>query len=310
MKKTLSWSASKWCGMNKMCMVCFRHCRIPEGENGFCGGRSCLNGEIVLSNYGRLTALALDPVEKKPLARFFPGHLILSAGSYGCNLACPFCQNYEIAMHRPARPEDENGHRFRTELQTQYFSPEELAETAFYYRKRGNIGIAFTYNEPLIGWEYILDTARFVRAKGMKTVLVTNGTAERNILLKILPWIDAMNIDLKGFSDDFYRSFVHGSFDMTKRFIETAVRGTGEIPGCHVEITTLIIPGKNDTSEMMRAEAEWLASLDSGKGEIPLHVTRYFPRYRCSIPATPVKRVYELAAIAGKYLKYVYTGNC
>ncbi len=185
-----------------VCEVCFRHCRIPEGETGFCGGRICRNGRITAGNYGKLSALALDPIEKKPLNRFFPGSMILSVGSYGCNLRCPFCQNHEISWSEESRREAERAERI---------TPEELAEAAESCRDRGNIGVAYTYNEPLIGYEFVRDTARLVQEKGMKNVLVTNGTASLPVLEEILPFIDAMNIDLKGFTDRYYRDVLAGS---------------------------------------------------------------------------------------------------
>ena len=284
-----------------VCGVCFRHCNIREGETGFCGARTCRDGEVTALNYGRITSLALDPVEKKPLARFYPGSMILSAGSFGCNLRCPFCQNHAISWSAEA---------LALADRTEYISPEELAAIALRCRSRGNIGVAFTYNEPLIGYEYILDTARLVREAGMKTVLVTNGTAELSVLEKLAPYIDAMNIDLKGFTDRYYRDVLGGSFEMVRQFIAQAVRT------CHVELTTLIVPGENDSEEEMRALAGWVAALTDAEGncigrEIPLHISRFFPRFHMTDrKATDVGLVYRLAAVAGETLKYVYTGNC
>ena len=169
------------------CRVCPHHCSLAEGQYGRCRARKNENGTIISTSYGKLTALMLDPIEKKPLRRFHPGSQILSVGSFGCNLSCPFCQNHEISM----RSEPETGCR--------PMSPEELADLAEQCKMYGNIGVAFTYNEPLIGYEYVRDTARLVHARGMKNVLVTNGTAELSVLDEILPYIDAMNIDLKGF---------------------------------------------------------------------------------------------------------------
>ena len=279
--------------MKTTCNVCCHHCRLEEGQTGACGARRNEKGRVTASNYGKLTALALDPIEKKPLARFYPGSRILSVGSFGCSLRCPFCQNYEIAA---AREETSD---------TEYYTPQELCDLALDLRDRGNIGIAFTYNEPLVGWEFVRDTAELCHRFGMKTVLVSNGMASQEILQEILPHIDAMNIDLKGFTQEFYREFVGGDLEMVKDFIRTAA------DGCHIEITKLIIPGKNDTEEEMRQMAEWIASLRGGNGRsIPLHVSRYFPRYKWTAPATPVKTVYRLAQTAREILDYVYTGNC
>lgn len=187
------------------CSVCFRHCEIPEGKLGFCGARTCRDGVVRAANYGRVTSLALDPIEKKPLRRFYPGSRILSVGSYGCNLRCPFCQNDEISWSKEA---------FACADTAESLTPEELAETAVYYRNKGNIGVAFTYNEPLVGYEFVRDTAKLVHEAGMKNVLVTNGTAELSVLEEIAPYIDAMNIDLKGFTDRYYGEVLGGSREM------------------------------------------------------------------------------------------------
>ncbi len=190
-------------------------------------------------------------------------------------------------------------------LEIAEYTPQELCSLALDLRVRGNIGIAFTYNEPLVGWEFVRDTARLFHKNGMKTVLVTNGMASGEVLQELLPFIDAMNIDLKGFTEDFYREFVGGDLNMVKDFISAAAEG------CHVEITKLIIPGKNDSESEMRRMAAWIASLRGGTGkDIPLHVSRYFPRYKWTAPATSVKTVYRLAETAREKLDYVYTGNC
>ncbi|MBO5994920.1 MAG: radical SAM protein, partial [Firmicutes bacterium] len=214
-----------------VCKVCFRHCDIKEGGRGFCGARTCQGGEVIASNYGKVTSLALDPIEKKPLNRFHPGSYIISVGSYGCNLSCPFCQNHDISWPR---------NLLRMEKGAEYLAPEALADLAYKYRNQGNIGVAFTYNEPLVGYEYVRDTARLVHEKGMKNVLVTNGTASLEILEELKPYVDAMNIDLKGFTDRYYSQVLGGSRQMTMAFIEETVKF------CHVELTTLIVPGEND----------------------------------------------------------------
>ncbi|MBO4290051.1 MAG: AmmeMemoRadiSam system radical SAM enzyme [Lachnospiraceae bacterium] len=284
-----------------VCNVCFRHCKIEEGELGFCGARTCRNGSITAANYGRLTSLALDPIEKKPLYRFHPGSRILSAGSYGCNLRCPFCQNSEISWG-----EETAYYSARAELVT----PKELAETAFYYRNRGNIGLAFTYNEPLVGWEFVRDTAKLVHEMGMVNVLVTNGTASLEVLEELLPYVDAMNIDLKGFTDRYYRDVLKGDRAMVMDFIARAVQG------CHVELTTLIVPGENDSEQEIREMASWIAGLkDEDRNiigrSVPLHITRFFPAFHMTDRGpTPVGKVYGLAETAGEILDFVYTGNC
>lgn len=283
------------------CNVCFRHCEIKEGKLGYCGARTCTQGQVVQANYGKITSLALDPIEKKPLNRFYPGSLILSAGSYGCNLRCPFCQNYEISWSEEA---------WKFAQTADVITPEELAQTAAYYQDKGNIGVAFTYNEPLIGYEFIRDTAKLVSAMGLKTVLVTNGTASLPVLEELAPYIDAMNIDLKGFTDRFYQDILKGNRAMVMKFIERAVQV------CHVELTTLIIPGENDSEAEMDALSSWVSGLKNADGEVigrqvPLHISRFFPRFRMQDrKATDVSLIYRLAEVAGRHLRYVYTGNC
>ena len=272
-----------------VCPVCPHHCLLAAGQTGRCRARKNREGKIVSINYGKLTSLMLDPIEKKPLRRFFPGSRILSVGSFGCNLACPFCQNYEISMADSGQ------------AHWQEAAPEALAGLAQEYQDRGNIGVAFTYNEPLVGYEFVRDTARLVRERGMKNVLVTNGCAEPLVLEELLPYVDAMNIDLKGFTGEWYEK-LGGDLETVKRFIARAAQD------CHVELTTLIVPGENDSEEEMDREARWIASLD---WEIPLHVTRFFPQYRMAdkVP-TPVERVYRLRNTAAQWLRYVYVGNC
>ena len=279
------------------CNVCFRHCEISEGETGFCGGRVCQGGKTETGNYGRITSLALDPIEKKPLRRFFPGSMILSVGSYGCNLRCPFCQNCGISWSKEA---------FEFAQKAEILSPEELAACAVRFKSHGNIGLAFTYNEPLIGYEFVRDTAKLIHQSGMQNVLVTNGTVELPILDELAPWIDAMNIDLKGFSEHYYKDVLGGNLGMVKAFISKAVQF------CHVELTTLIVPGENDSAEEMRELSRWISRLKNPDGEsVPLHVSRFFPRFHMQDrQATEIRTVRFLASVASEFLEYVYTGNC
>ena len=280
-----------------VCKVCFRHCDIREGERGFCGARACRNGAVVADNYGRVTSLALDPIEKKPLNDFYPGSRILSVGSYGCNLRCPFCQNHEISWSDQAFGFRETAHTV---------TPHELVSLAAENIPRGNIGIAFTYNEPLVGYEFVRDCAKLSHEQGMKNVLVTNGCASLSIFDELIPWIDAMNIDLKGFTDDYYSGLLGGNRQMVLDFISAAVRH------CHVELTTLIIPGENDVDEEMRDICGFIKGLETeNKKNIPLHITRFFPRFHMTDrDATDVMRLRNLTKIAREQLKIVYLGNC
>lgn len=274
--------------MSQTCTLCFHHCQLDEGQTGFCRARAGRGDKIVPLNYGRLTSLALDPIEKKPLRRFHPGSQILSVGSFGCNLRCPFCQNASIAQ-------------VGSEAPTHKMTPEELASLARELVPRGNIGVAYTYNEPLVGYEYVLDCAERIHQAGLLNVLVSNGTIEEKPWRELLPLIDAANIDLKGFNDSWYRS-LSGDLATVKRNIAIAAEH------CHVEVTTLIIPGSNDSPAEMQAEAKWLAAINPNT---PLHISRFFPRHHMSDhPPTPVDTIYHLADIAREHLQYVYTGNC
>jgi len=244
----------------------------------------------VSESYGVLTALALDPIEKKPLYHFHPGSRILSAGSFGCNMRCPFCQNSHISMIGLDEVEP-----------YKKVTPDQLIDVALAEKKRGNIGIAYTYNEPLVGYEFVLDCARTAADAGLQNILVTNGYVCKEPLLQLLPYIHALNIDLKGFHQDYYAKLGGDA----KTVMET-IRLASAI--CHVEITTLIVPGENDSEEEITEIAGWLASINP---DIPYHVSRFFPRWQMTDQApTPVEKVYALANAARKYLRYVYEGNC
>lgn len=273
--------------MKVNCGLCFHNCVLEEGQDGFCRARGNRGGQVVPLNYGKLTALALDPVEKKPLRQFYPGSLVLSVGSFGCNLRCPFCQNAGISTGAQAPTQD--------------CSPGQLVRQALRLRGKGNIGVAYTYNEPLVGYEYVRDCAGLVHQAGMLNVLVTNGTIAEQPWRELLPLLDAVNIDLKGFTEGWYRR-LGGDLETVKRSIALAAES------CHVEVTTLVVPGENDSEEEMRALSAWLASVSP---DIPLHVSRFFPRHRMQDrPPTPVPTVYRLAQVARERLRAVYTGNC
>ena len=274
-----------------VCGTCPRRCRLAEGEVGFCRARRAEGGRVVCANYGHITSFALDPVEKKPLAFFHPGRPVLSIGSYGCNLRCPFCQNHSISQHGEG------------EVRADSMTPARMAEMAKWAKKgkTGNIGVAYTYNEPLVGWEFVRDCAREVHARGMLNVLVSNGCASKEVVDELAPLIDAANIDLKGPSQAFY-DWVGGDFKAVCRTIETL-----HSAGCHVEVTTLIVPDRNDKDEDIDAIAAFVASVSP---DIPLHVTRFFPRYQMldAIP-TPTPVVKHLAGIANRRLRHVLVGN-
>ena len=274
--------------MRAQCTICPHACTPDEGRTGLCRARGNVDGEIQDLNYGQLTSAALDPIEKKPLARFMPGSYILSVGSYGCNLRCGWCQNNEISMCGAG------------DRETTFCPPEQLTETAKSLVPRGNIGVAYTYNEPLIGYEYVLDSAELVRDAGLKNVIVTNGYITEEPLRALLPFVDAMNIDLKTFSDARYRE-IGGDLETVKRSIELAN------DACHVEVTALIVPGWNESEDEMEKLSMWLASVNP---DIPLHVTRFFPRYLMQdTHPTNIKALLHLADVAKRRLTYVYEGN-
>ena len=274
-----------------VCDTCPRHCRLSDGAVGFCRARKAEGGRVVPASYGKISSFALDPIEKKPLAFFHPGERVLSIGGFGCNLCCPFCQNDSISQH------GEDGKALWT------LKPELLADVALDAKRQcGNLGLAYTYNEPLVGWEFVRDCAREVRKRGMLNVLVSNGCAEAAVVEELAPLIDAANIDLKGPSQAFY-DWVGGDFAAVCRTI-----GTLHGAGCHVEITTLVVPGRNDREEDMDAIAAFVASVSP---DIPLHVTRFFPRFQMSdAMPTPVETVRRLADVARRRLSRVLVGNC
>lgn len=285
---------SEQSGTKAVCWLCPHRCHLADGQTGFCRARQNKGGIIRSLNYGLLTSAALDPIEKKPLYHFHPGSHILSLGSFGCNLRCPFCQNYTISQ---AGFDGFAGQRLPLDRVT----PKEIVAAAQRLEETsGNIGVAFTYNEPLVGYEFVYDTARLLKEVGLATVLVTNGQIEKDSWLHLLPYIDAVNIDLKGFTQSFY-DWIGGDLKTTKAAIEMAAED-----GVHVEVTTLVIPGKNDSAAEMAAEAEWLAGISA---ELPLHLSRYFPRYQSRIPMTPVETLQSLKHVAEARLRFVHFGN-
>ncbi len=265
------------------CNLCPRKCVIAEGDSGFCRVRKNEKGVLYSLNYGRISSISNDPIEKKPLYHFHPSSKILSVGSWGCNLLCPWCQNWEIAHESP---------------QTQKVYPERLIDIAV---DRMSPGIAYTYNEPITWFEFVLDTSRMASAEGLYNVMVTNGYIEQAPFKLLSQTIQAMNIDLKGFNDKFYKKRCGSELEVIMKNIETAVK-----EDVHVEITTLIIPGENDSESEMEEQSKWLASIDP---YIPIHISKYFPAYRFNKPETDSEKIMELCRIAKKHLKFVYAGN-
>lgn len=268
------------------CRLCPHHCRIRPDHSGICHARKNIDGRLIAWSYGKITSIALDPIEKKPLNYFMPGSKILSLGTFGCNFHCGFCQNWTIAQQ---------------EAPSRLMQPAELALMARQMVPQGNIGLAYTYNEPLVGFEFVIDCARLIRADGLKNVLVSNGYIDSEPLAELLPWVDAMNIDLKAWGQDFYSQTCGGQVEIVKQNIVSAAAA------CHVEVTTLLIPGLNDSEQDVLAIAEWMAAINP---EMPLHLTRHHPDFRMTEPQ-PIsrQRLLYLAELARKHLKNVLTGN-
>jgi len=265
------------------CDLCPQNCFIPNNGIGLCRVRKNVNGRLYSMNYGKIAAYQMDPIEKKPLYHFYPGKRIFSIGSFGCNLSCGYCQNWQIA------------HGYPQCIETTAENLVNIAEN-----EKDNIGIAYTYNEPFIWYEFIYKIAPILNKAGLKNVLVTNGYIQEKPLEMLLPYIDAMNIDLKGFGESFYQDTCKGTLQPV---MNTILKVSQQ---CHVEITTLIISGVNDTKEEISAISQWLSSINP---QIPLHLSRYFPSYKMTSPATAVETLYEAREEAKKYLEYVYIGN-
>lgn len=274
------------------CGVCPRHCSLAPGQVGFCRARANVGGTVACTAYGRVTSLALDPIEKKPIADWRPGTRVLSLGGYGCNLRCPWCQNFEISQA---------GER---DVPWRQMTPAEVVGLAEQLREEDPacIGIAYTYNEPLVAWEFVRDCAELAHEHGLANVLVSNGCAEPAVIAALAPLLDAANIDLKTFSPA-----VYGECGGDLGTVEATIRVLAATPGCHLEVTTLVVPGVNDTDGEMRRLAGWLAGVDP---EVTLHVTRFFPRWKMADKSpTPVVAVRHLASVARESLPHVHTGN-
>ena len=280
------------------CLLCPHKCVISPGKTGICCIRKNIDGTLVALTYSRICSCNLDPIEKKPLYHFHPKTMILSLGSIGCNLACPFCQNWQIAQPREVFP-GEDMEKVVSRV-TDSLSPKQAGDLALAYLKNDNIGLAYTYNEPFVWFEYVYETAKLARENGLKNVLVTNGYVNEEPLKKLLPYIDAMNIDVKGFSDEIYRK-LGGKLAPVLRTVEIASKK------CHVELTNLLVPGLNDSREEIEKLVEWVAS-KVGK-ETPLHFSRYFPYLEYSEPPTSLKTLRMAEEIALKKLKHVHLGN-
>jgi pyruvate formate lyase activating enzyme len=264
------------------CQLCPHYCKIMPDKFGLCRGRKNEAGKLWATNYGETTSIALDPIEKKPLYHFYPGSRILSIAPNSCNMRCPFCQNWEISQE---------------EVKTEFISPEILVKI---FREHPSIGVAYTYTEPLMWFEYLLDAGEFIRKAGGKNVLVTNGLINEKPLLELIPLVDAMNIDLKTMSPELYKKELLGDLDTVKKTIEIARER------CHIEITNLLVTGLNDKKRDIDKFIDYVSSIDK---DIPVHFSRYYPNYNYDKPPTPVKKMEYAFMKAREKLNYVYLGN-
>lgn len=277
----------KKCDDRIQCLLCPHFCKIAEDSTGICGVRKNTGYKVELETYGVLSGCSVDPVEKKPLYHFFPGSDILSVGSYGCNLRCDFCQNFQISQNIPTNL------YFKT-------TPENIVRDSL--QVENNAGVAFTYNEPVIWFEFMQDTAILAKNEGLFTVMVSNGYVNSDPLSEIIQFIDAFNIDLKAFNNDFYKRYTGADIEPVKSCLKQIA-----LSGRHLEITTLIIPGLNDSEKEMSLQTEWIAG-ELGK-DVPFHISRYFPSFKRDDPPTSIETMNSLFEIALKNLNFVYIGN-
>jgi pyruvate formate lyase activating enzyme len=266
------------------CHLCPHECRIADGRTGLCGVRTNRGGTLYSDIYERVTSVAMDPIEKKPLYHFHPGTSILSLGTRGCNFACQFCQNWSISQGKDAT--------------TSRLASGAAVQAAL---REGSIGIAYTYNEPLIWFEYVLETAQRARESGLANVLVTNGYANPEPFAELLPFVDAINMDLKSIRPEFYKTLCRGTLEPVLDNARAAARAT------HLEVTNLVIPGHNDSDEDLRGLARWIAQ-ELGPAT-PTHLSAYFPRYKLQAPPTPPETLERARGIFACELHHVYLGN-
>lgn len=270
------------------CQLCPHQCHLEDGQTGKCRVRTNTSGKLHTQNFGNITALALDSVEKKPLYHFFPAHQILSIGTNGCNLSCEFCKNFQFSQ-KPKKA-----------YYTRKLKPEELAELS--QRHQNNIGVAFTYNEPVIFYEYMLASAKLIKQHGGVTAMVTNGFINKNPLQELLPYIDAFNVDLKSFSNNFYEEKTGSMLPPVLETIKQIHKAQK-----HLELTFLLIPKLNDQIDGFKKMIKWIK--DELASDVPLHISRYFPSNKMAEPATPIDLLYQFKEIADQHLQYTYIGN-
>ncbi len=276
-------------GKKVKCSLCAKRCTIKEGKRGFCMVRENRDGSLYTLNYGLVSSVASDPIEKKPLYHFYPGTTVFSLGTVSCNFRCKQCQNYSISQ---TALEEARGY-------LKEYSPEKTVELAKDY---GCSGIAWTYNEPTIWFEYTYDSAKLAKENGLYTVYVTNGYFTGEALDTIAPYLDAMNVDVKSFRKDFYKDISKGRLGPVMESVERAVK-----KGIHVELTYLVIPTLNDSDEEIDDFIDWAAGVDV---DIPVHFSRFHPEYKLmDLPPTPIETLERARDKGLEKLHYVYAGN-
>ncbi|MCX6052906.1 MAG: AmmeMemoRadiSam system radical SAM enzyme [Campylobacterales bacterium] len=289
--KQAAWLSKKLSSGKILCQACAQACSLEEGEYGICSVRRVEGGELKLLVYGFAAAVNVDPIEKKPMFHFLPKSKAFSVGTVGCSFSCKFCQNYDISQY----PQEHNH-----EIKGQHYPPKHIVDLAFYH---GCDSIAYTYNEPVVFFEYTYDTAKFAHEQGLKNIYVTSGYETKKAIDLLAPYVNGMNIDIKSFSDTFYKEICGARLKPVLEAVKHAYE-----KGIWIEITTLLIEGKNDSDEEIRGIAKFITSLDSA---IPWHLSAFHPMYKMlDAPRTTIStlhRAYKIAKEEG--LKYVYVGN-
>ncbi len=273
-------------GSKVLCELCPHYCVLDNDEYGKCKVRVNNDGKLFTINYGDVASIAIDPIEKKPLYNFYPGSQVISVATYGCNFSCKFCQNHRISQNV---------------VDARYLDSDNLVELIG--ETSDSIGIAFTYNEPFIWYEYIYEISKKIKKEypDKKIIIISNGFINERPFLDLLPYIDCLNIDLKSYNNDFYENICGGKLDPVKRIIELAIKSKA-----HVEITTLMITNQVDDIEQMKDIAEFIGSFDKST---PLHLSRYYPNYKYEEEATPLSKMLDAQEPVREYLEYVYLGN-
>lgn len=271
------------------CFLCPSHCLLPQGHYGTCKARKNIRGKLYSLVYGKIASEHVDPIEKKPFFHVLPGSKAYSIASTGCNMRCLFCQNWNISQCFPDN------------VFTVYRTPEETVTRAL---ESGARSIAFTYNEPAINFEYMLDTAKSAKARGLKAVVISNGYIEEEPLKELLKYIDAYKVDLKSFDEKFYKKFTGGHLEVVLHNLKIIQQS-----GVWLEIVNLLVPGENDSDNEIRAMAQWIKK--NLGDSVPLHFSRFFPQYKLqNLPPTPPEAILRARKIAMEEgLKFVYTGN-